>query len=153
MIVDYIENISKYGDLVPESVLNFIAKLEGDYTSVFQGSKKKIIDEKNYANFDVYSPKTIDLCRFEAHKKYADIQIMLNGEERIDIINTDGLSVSDEYDEQKDVMFFKPPEKAADKIVLSKGKFVLIYPYEAHCPQIKTTSDNVEKVVVKVRLN
>ena len=143
MIVDSIENISNYKELIPNSVLEFI-------TSGKVINCKYNIDEKNYANYDEYAPKPLDLCKFEAHKKYIDIQIMLDGEEQIDITNVEGLKILEEYDENRDVMFFNSPERFVDKITLSKGKFVLIYPYEAHRPQIKTVCNKVKKIVVKI---
>lgn len=147
MIVDNIENISQYKSLIPESVVKFIQDCGN---TEWQNCKSVNLDDKNYANFDKYSPKPLDICRFEAHKKYIDIQIMIEGEEQIDITNIKGLEVSEEYDESRDVMFFKSPERFVDEIALSKGKFVMIYPYEAHRPQIKTTCDNVKKIVVKI---
>ena len=151
MIVDNIENISKYKNLIPDNIVKFIEKLKDYKISELKEHRKEIIHDRNYANFDIYNPKPVDMCKFEAHKKYIDIQIMLKGEERIDITNTDGLEISEEYDEDRDVMFFKPP-KQADEIILSNGKFVLIYPHEAHRPQVKTTFDEVKKVVVKVSI-
>lgn len=147
MIIDNIENISKYACLIPEDVIEFIKNCRN---IEFQNAKRVSLNGNNYANFDIYNPKPLDLCKFEAHKKYIDIQIMLDGEEQIDITNIEGLDVLEEYNEEKDIIFYKAPDRLVDKISLTKGKFVLIYPYEAHKPQIKTISNSVKKIVVKV---
>lgn len=146
MIVDYIKNIRKYSNLIPQDVLTFIENLNNDIEI-----KRHIFKNENYANVDVYSPKPIQDCRFEAHKNYIDVQIMLKGEEEIDITSVDSLEILEQYDENRDVMFFYTHKKPFDKIILSEGKFVLIYPYEAHQPQVKTTCDNVKKVVCKIK--
>lgn len=145
MIVDSIENISKYS-FISQNVIDFIKGLspaisEGHYD----------IDEESYANVDVYEPKLIEKCKFEAHKKYIDIQILLEGEEEIDCININHLDISEKYDENRDVMFFKDSDNIPDKIILKPSKFVFIYPHEAHKPQIKTNSQSVKKAVIKIK--
>ena len=146
MIIDNIDNISKY-NIVPQNIIKFIENL-----TISTPAGHYEIDNENFANIDIYEPKSIEDCKFEAHKKYIDIQIMLEGEEEIDCINTNGMIISEKYDEKRDVMFFKNPEKIPDKIVLSPFKFAYITPQEAHKPQIKTTSKRVKKVVVKIKL-
>ena len=76
--------------------------------------------------------------------------MLLEGEEEIDCTNVEGLEISEEYNAEKDVMFFKNSSKTPDKIILTPGKFIFIYPHEAHKPQIKTASEKVKKVVVKI---
>ncbi len=144
MIIDDIKNISKYPQ-IPVNIADFLIGLsaqtpEGHYE----------IDENNFVNVDVYSPKPHGECRFEAHKKYIDVQMILSGEEEIDIIPTEGLQISEPYDENRDVMFFEPPLKQPEKIIMQPFKFVLIYPHEAHRPQIKTSFDTVKKAVAKI---
>ncbi len=146
MISDKLENITKY-NIVSEKVSDFLKSLTPD-----SAVGHYLIDENTYANIDVYETKDISLCKFEAHKKYIDIQMLLQGEEKLDYTFVDGLSISEEYDKQRDVMFFAAP-KSFDIVSLQPFKFVLLYPYEAHRPQmnIKNTSAKVKKVVVKIK--
>ena len=146
MIVDDLENISKYADLIPQDVIDFMLNLKSDINA-----GRYDIDGVNYINIDEYKPKSIDMCRFEAHKKYADIQMVLEGQEFIDIRFVKGLSVNEQYDEVRDIMFFDSDVKDFDRILLTPYKFVLIYPYEAHRPQIKSVCANVKKAVAKIR--
>ena len=144
MIVDDIKNIEKYSSIIPIRVIDFMKTLS---SSTPAGHYK--IDDNNYANVDEYKPKPIDSCKFEAHKKYIDIQMVLEGEEQIHITNTD-LQISEEYNTEKDIMFFVNTDNNVDKIDLKPFKFVFIYPNEAHKPQIKTSTDYIKKVVVKI---
>ncbi len=146
MITDKLENINKY-IIVSNHVSDFLKSLTHDF-----GTGHYVIDDTAYANIDVYATKDISLCKFEAHKKYIDIQMLLDGEERLDYISVDGLSVSEEYNPGRDVMFFNPPCGCADSLFLKPGKFALLFPHEAHMPQINSAekSVKVKKVVVKI---
>ena len=148
MISDKIENITKY-NIFTAKVSNFLKSLTPD---VATGHYE--IDDTAYANIDVYQTRDIDLCKFEAHKKYIDIQMLLSGEERLDYTHVDGLIVSKEYDPERDVMFFKNSEEPFDTVSLTPFKFAVLYPYEAHRPQMNISgiSKKVKKVVVKIKV-
>ena len=145
MIIDKIENIKKYNSLISDKIIEFLLKSSPE-TKI--GRYK--IDENTYANIDVYPPKPYDNCKFEAHKKYIDIQMLLSGEEDLEYTPAGGLEILEDYDETKDVMFLKNPKITSDKVHLTPYKFAFIFPHEAHKPQIKTTTGTVKKVVVKI---
>lgn len=143
MIVDDIKNIENYS-IIPAKAVDFIKSLTSE-TPVGHYE----IDEKIYVNVDIYNTKSIDDCKFEAHKKYIDIQMLLQGQEEIDILPADTLIVSEKYDDNRDVMFFGNSDKIPDKIQLEAFKFVYILPSEAHKPQIGN-GQKVKKVVAKI---
>ena len=146
MINDDLKNIDKYCE-IPNEVSKFLKSLDANYQS---GHYE--INEKAYANIDIYDTKPVENCRFEAHKKYIDIQMTLEGFEELDYISTENLIISEQYDEQRDVMFFQNPSKKSDVIQLSPFKFAMIYPHEAHRPQVMSSNkpEKVKKVVVKI---
>ena len=74
MIYDKIENIDLYN--IDESAVEFIKNLTGD-----EECKRYEISDKIYANIEEYQTK--ENGYFEAHQKYADIQLLLAGEEII----------------------------------------------------------------------
>lgn len=147
MIYDNLANISIYSE-IPEEVSRFLLSLtsqtpEGHYE----------ISENIYANVDVYETKPINKCKFEAHKRYIDIQMLLDGKEQLDCTSADDLKISEAYDENKDVMFFEAQKVLPDaSYTLIPERFVLIYPHEAHRPQMASNSisETVKKVVVKI---
>ena len=119
MIIDNIENISKYSAVIPANVIKFLKNISpevGHYD----------IDEKSYANVDMYIPKPYDNCQFEAHKKYIDIQMVLFGEENLEYTIAEGLEISENYNDNKDIMFFDNPDYIVDSVHLTPNKFVLI---------------------------
>lgn len=141
MITDNIKNLKNY-NIVSEKVLNFLMNLPSD-------AGHYEIDNNSFANIDIYNTK--QNCKFEAHKKYIDIQMLLEGSEELDYISVDDLKISEAYDEKRDVMFFHNPEKTPDTLQLEPFKFALIYPHEAHRPQMGN-GQQVKKVVVKIKV-
>ena len=145
MIVDKLENIEKYVSVIPDYVIEFMKGLD---ESSLAGHYE--LNNGCYANIDEYNPKDFSNCKFEAHNKHIDIQMVLSGTERIDIAERKDLKVIQSYDTNKDIIFFSDPLSGVDNVSLEPFKFVYIYPNEAHKPQIKTSSDFVKKVVVKI---
>ena len=88
MIIDKIENIEKYSQ-IPISVIKFIKNLTPE-TPVGHYE----LENEIFANIDEYTTKLFEDCKFEAHKKYIDIQILTTGTEQLDYINIEGLAVS-----------------------------------------------------------
>lgn len=143
MITDKLENIKKY-DIIPKEVVSFLLGLSAQSeTGHYE------INDYAYANIDKYNTKPIENCKFEAHKKYLDIQMLLEGTEELDYTSIDGLQISEDYDEKRDVMFFQNPIQTPDTLQLEPFKFALIYPHEAHRPQMGNGKE-VKKVVVKI---
>ena len=148
MIIDSLENMSIY-DNIPQNVINFVKTLTPE-TEIGRYE----IDKNSYANIDVYETKNLKDCKFEAHKNYIDIQMLLSGIEELDYTPAKDLIVSEKYDEKRDIMFFKNPDRISDSVILESGKFALIYPHEAHRPQVafNANSKTVKKVVVKIHI-
>ena len=148
MIYDDIVNISKYPQIDMK-----VAEFVGGLTPNNPLGRVYLSDDGlTYANIDEYTTKKHPDCRLEAHKKYIDIQLLLEGVEELDYVGVEGLAVCEEYDAARDVMFFSPCEHVLNKVVLRPGKFVLLYPHEAHQPQMayKNEPSYVKKVVIKI---
>ena len=114
MIFDNIKNIDKYPQ-IPQVARDFIKNLVVD---VALGRHE--ISQDIYANVDEYFTKPIEKGRLEAHKNYIDIQLLLDGQEELDYTSVEGLEVSEEYDEKRDVMFFKSPFFRLNSVFLEK---------------------------------
>lgn len=144
MIVDKLENIDKY-DLIPDYAKEFIRGLSAD---IELGRVE--LEGLDYANVETYTTKPHDKCRFEAHKKFADIQILLKGVERLDYSDKE-MTVVEPYDEKRDIAFFNGNE--TERIILDGTNFVLLMPNELHRPQMCFEApEQVKKVVVKFNL-
>ena len=73
-----------------------------------------------------------ELADMEAHDVYVDVQCLFSGEERIYYKNREGLTVTKELNEQKDVMFFG--FVPCEYVDYKAGECVVLYPEDAHLP-------------------
>ena len=144
MIFDKISNIDKYD--FSEDVISFVKNLD---SGISIGRHQ--INKTDYANVETYSTKYHENCYFEAHKKFIDIQILLSGYERIDFTSKN-LQVREDYNADRDIVFFENPEYSTNTVCLENGYFAMFVPGEAHKPQMNLHKlpSEVKKVVVKI---
>ena len=87
----------------------------------------------------------------ESHRKYNDVHVVLQGSELIRVWPAATLSVRQEYDADKDVMFYEPPPVAPLVLDLRPGHFVVFQPQDAHMPAIAAPQPaRIRKLVFKV---
>jgi len=111
-----------------------------------------IQDSDIFARISSYQTKPLHEGRFETHKRYIDLQILLTGSEIIDVIPREGLIPDTEEDEQNDIRFYQATDIPAVRLTMIPGSFALFFPQDAHCPQRTphTGVQEVKKVVVKI---
>lgn len=149
MIVDKIEKLKLYKE-IPSEVVKFLSEL--DINNIKLG--KRVLSDSIYVNIEEYNTKNIEVANFESHDKYIDIQLLLEGSENIYYASRDNLSVKVPYDETKDIAFYSDSIQCYPYIKLDGTNFMMIYPHEAHAPQVSSgnLSQKVLKVVVKIKL-
>lgn len=113
---------------------------------------KYVIDGANlYAGVDAYTTKEMEECLFEGHRKYIDIQVLLEGIEFIDWAPKSELDSKIPYDDDGDCEFFDDPDLVGGRILLRPGLFAVFFPEDGHMPQTCVEQPSkVKKVVVKV---
>ena len=109
------------------------------------------IDNEIWANLQTYYTK--DDALFEAHRKYIDIQFMLEGQEKISVCDYNNCLSEIPYNEEKDIEFLKSNEWK--DIEMNSGDFLILYPKDAHKPSISINNEKhyVRKLVIKVPVN
>ena len=91
--------------------------------------------------------KTPEEAALEAHRKYIDIQLLLEGDERIGWkALEDAETESGPYDAEKDLIFYD--DKAEDYVGLKPGQFAIFFPEDLHAPAVST--GKIRKMIVKV---
>ena len=106
-----------------------------------------------YVNIESYTTQARSERKFEAHKKYIDIQYMIEGEELITVCNTEFLKISDLYDSDKDIEFYTNELKGEDYSI-TPGEFIILKPGEAHMPCVCLNGiQKVRKAVFKIPVN
>ena len=98
----------------------------------------------------LYDAKLPEEAKFESHREYIDIQVILKGEEIIRMESLDKLTRATDY--TPDFELFEMNAEY-DSIRLCQGDLVIIYPNEAHAPCIRAEGSDgkVCKMVVKIR--
>jgi YhcH/YjgK/YiaL family protein len=107
-----------------------------------------------FATVDEYVPKKMAEAQFEAHRVYADIQVVLSGKEQIGIAPYDATVITIPYDVERDIMFMSATE--GKNLIATPGRFFLFFPDDAHRPSVRVNENDsslVKKVVVKVKLD
>ena len=140
--------LSSYKDDLNENIQRGLEWLRINDLDKFSDGRYAIDGEKIFVNIQSYETKRDAL--FEAHRKYIDIQYMIEGEERIGVADYSECKNEIPYDNIKDIEFLSC-NNADNYQSLKKGEFLILYPNDAHKPSIAINNPNrVKKAVVKV---
>lgn len=149
MILDKIENADLYFDSVPglESFIKFYN--DNDLESL-PACRIKLDGDDLIVNVLDFKGKEEASCKMESHRDYIDIQIPLTGDETMGWkAQVDCQEITHEYDEGKDVEFYK--DKASIKFTVPAGHFAVFFPSDAHQPGIAPKQE-YRKIIVKTRV-
>jgi biofilm protein TabA len=155
MIKDNLDHLAYYNYLNPDIKTGLRYVRDTNFDALEDG-RHEIVEGKIYANIQSYETKPEAECKFEAHRKYVDIQFMINGEEKMGTASIDDFDEIEPYREEKDVVFLscKEEKKVNIKVLHVREKeFAVFYPQDAHMPCIAIENPKfVRKVIVKVLL-
>jgi len=151
MILDRIDNTRLYLGLHAGFAKAF--EILRDKTLAKKEDGKYPIDgDKIYYTLQRYTTKPLNEGKLEAHRKYIDIQFLLEGQELFGYASLKGLTAAQEYNSQKDIAFFNMP-KEITKVKLEPGLFCILFPDDAHLPALQLADPiEVRKVVVKIQI-
>ena len=126
---------------------------ETDFTKVEDG-RYALDGDRMYVDVRRYMTKPVKELRPEAHRRYADVQFVAEGEECIGWCPFSPImKVTEPYDEEKDIVFFEKLEPESI-FTLTKGSFAVLTPKDIHrpCGMIGEQPSRVTKVVVKIAI-
>ena len=127
--------------------------LEKNDLKVFDNGRYDILGDDVYVNVKDYTSKPETQGKWEAHKKYIDIQFMIKGTERIGVGEIDNYQTTEAYDESKDLEFLAVANDNYQFINMNENDFIILYPQDVHMPQIAmNTPSYVKKAVVKISI-
>lgn len=153
MIFDKMVNSQDYYDNYPDMKLvrEFADKFSRD--NMADGTYE--IDGKRvFAMIQSYKTKAqTPEMMFEAHKKYIDVQYIVQGIERIRWASLDKVSlVKEEYSKGNDIAFYEGD--AQFDFTLTKGTFLFLTPNDAHLPGLCAEKEvNTRKIVFKIQVD
>jgi biofilm protein TabA len=146
MISDRLENADQYANLHPAFKKAF-AFLRRDSLKNLPAGRHDIDGDRIYCMISGGPAKKRTEARLEAHRKYIDIQYVIEGADEMGWKPTASCGIPDgDYDGTKDVVFFK--DKPRKWIKVPEGSFAIFYPRDAHAPM--TGQGEIHKAVIKV---
>ena len=149
MIIDSLKNAKFYYPL-GERIARGLKFLEENDLSKFENGKYEIDGDELFVSVQDYETKTLEQGKFEAHRKYLDIQFLIKGTERLGFGKTQDYQPVTDYDEQKDIVFL---DGTGDFATAREGDFLIFAPSDVHMPCITVDAPAyVKKAVVKVLL-
>lgn len=149
MIFSTLSQSSRYAALHPlfPRVFEFIR--DTDLHALAPG-RYPIVDESLFAIVEHVPGRTREMARLEAHRRYIDIQLVLDG---VDEMGWKPLADCHnpvaEHSEEKDIRFFV--DAPASWVAVPEGHFCVFFPEDAHAPLV--AAGEVRKVIFKIAVD
>jgi len=150
MIIDKIENSHLY-ERISERIKQAFEYIQNTDLKTIKPGKYEIDGENIFALISEYKTKSESMGMLEAHRKYLDVQYVIEGEELMGYAPLGTQEILEPYKAENDIIFFKG-EKSFIKV--SSGMFAIFFPEDVHMPGIRAGKvSDVKKLVIKVRVN
>lgn len=154
MIMDNLyTTLADYGNISPKIARAIEWLKNNDLKNLEPGQTITVDGDRISAQIQAYDSITPEETKFEAHRLYIDIQIVLSGSETIfwaPLARTPKIMTPYNYD--NDVVFFEDPEVSVP-LRLDAGDFAIFFPSDAHKPRcIADKREKIGKIVVKVAM-
>lgn len=111
------------------------------------------LEDGAYAVVSEYESKPVDAAKFEAHKRFIDVQLILAGREIIGVMPTEKMRLGTciaEYNPEKDVENYRECGEY-EAHVLEAGDFLILYPEDGHMPGVQADGPcAMKKIVLKI---
>jgi YhcH/YjgK/YiaL family protein len=146
MLVDYLQNADRYRPLHSGFARGFDFLRSQDAAQLADG-RHEIDGTRLFALVSRQPGRGRDDSMLEAHRKYIDIQFVVQGEDCIGWMPlSDCQQVSSPYDGDKDLVFFA--DRPATWLAIPRGAFAIFYPEDAHAPL--AMQGPLHKIILKV---
>jgi biofilm protein TabA len=154
MIVAKLDQMEQQAALTPRlrKGLDFLRKLDAQ---ALEPGTVEIDGREVYAMIQSYTSRPVgESPRFEAHRKYLDIQYLVSGTEAMGWAPLDQLVTRAPYNVERDMLLGTVPAETRTLVRFAAGQAILLYPSDAHAPGLAAGEpEPVVKVVVKVLLD
>jgi len=146
MIIDRIANAQLYEHLSPRIKRAFDYLRRTDLASLSPG-RHDIDGDSLYLMLSRYETKSKPQGAWEAHRRYIDLQVVVQGTEQIGYSHMSRLAPG-AYEADRD---FVPLAGDGDFLTLTAGAFMLLFPEDGHMPGIAVGApSSVMKAVFKI---
>lgn len=149
MIVDRLANAANYCDMHPAFEQAFAFLRRADLADLPEG-RHEIDGDRLFCLISNGPGRRRDKAPLEAHRKYIDIQYVIDGADEMGWKPTSTCKISSvPYDPEKDIEFFEDAPDCWTEV--PAGSFAVFFPTDAHAPLVG--DDRIQKAVVKVAVD
>jgi biofilm protein TabA len=149
MILTDLKHVENQVTMTPVMKKAF-AFLRKDLRELADG-KIEIDGTRVFAIVQRYETIKTDTPKFEYHRKYIDIQLIVSGEEIIGWAPEENMTIDEPYNAEKDICFGGVAAKEWTPMHLHAGQLAVLYPEDGHAPKLAYgAASQVMKIVVKV---
>ncbi len=151
MIYTNKQNIDSYAGVNPLFAEAFAA-LRALAAEPFSAGKHEVRGDEIFIFANEYATKPAEETLYEAHRKYVDVMLMLEGEEKIAFCDIDAAGeITDPYDEKKGDYILAKEGCAPSEVIMHAGDVAIFFPADLHCPgRVIGSPVTVRKLVAKV---
>ena len=148
MIYELLSNFEQYKILTPQAMGLLAARLP-ELDAQLHCGKEVLIEDKLFILIQRYNSRPADTARFETHSDFIDLQMLLDGEEKVYYAPSAGLECTSVYNPDADYALYQADLAHAAQFILKPGNFAVFLPEEAHLPSCGN-GEAVVKAVVKI---
>ncbi|MDH3345958.1 MAG: YhcH/YjgK/YiaL family protein [Kiritimatiellaceae bacterium] len=145
MILDTLDHADQYVPLHPgfRAAFNFLRRTD---LSELPDGKIEIDGDRVFAIINHVDGRCEKGAQLEGHRNHIDIQYLISGDESIGWRSADSLTVSVDYNTDKDLLFFSEPSDSMVRV--PPGSFAVFFPEDAHLPLVG--NGPIHKVIIKI---
>ena len=149
MILDLLAHASRYTTLLP-GLSDAFAFVQRPDAGQLPDGRYPIDGDRVFALVQTYETKPVTDGFPEAHRRYADVQVVIAGTEWFGYAPLTDQPIHIPYDADRDILFVRG-ETPLYRLV--PGAFALFFPHDAHLPsRTLTTPERVRKIVIKIQM-
>lgn len=151
MVVTTLEKITDYKEIpYAQDMIDFISEFKN---GEMKTGRYDIHGDDLFAAVSEYETEPADDRKFENHKKYIDLQILLSGAEEIHWAPVETLRMTEEsFSKGGDIAFYEGDAQGC--VVLSGDTCAILYENDAHKPNVMhKNKEKVIKVVFKIKIS
>lgn len=145
MILDRLDRAGRYDAVHPLFARAFAFLRDTNIRALLPG-RQELDGERMYVSVDHVDGRGRAGARLEAHRRYIDIQVTIEGHEEIGWRSLDACRAPAPFDLEKDIGFFD--DRPESWLALMPGEFAIFFPEDAHAPLAARGA--LKKAVVKV---
>jgi YhcH/YjgK/YiaL family protein len=149
MVLDILTQASRYTHLLP-GLSDAFAFVQRPDAGRLPDGRHPIDGDRVFALVQTYDTKPVADGFPEAHRRYADVQVVIAGTEWFGYAPLSDQPVERPYDADRDILFVRGDTTL---FRLTPGVFALVFPHDAHLPgRTLTTPEQVRKIVIKIQM-